>query len=144
MGSYKKDDSKSLLQYLFKGHVLDNKNYPPPAEFAAVLDFFVNYFNTNLHRIDDTTLKNAFGRATDLPESKPLILIPRDEYNKHNDKNSIENFFNQGQNDKNKKKAPDEKRKARFYKSNTLFLNARLAQLEKKLSNKGISMPTLA
>lgn len=144
MGSYKKDDSKSLLQYLFKGHVLDNKNYPPPAEFAAVLDFFVNYFDTNLHRIDDTTLKNAFGRATDLPESKPLILIPRDEYNKHNDKNSIENFFNQGQNDKNKKKAPDEKRKARFYKSNTLFLNARLAQLEKKLSNKGISMPTLA
>ena len=138
--SYSKDDAKNLLYYLFKGNVLNSRGYPPPTEFEKVLDFFVRYFTDNLNKINDNVLASVFSES-DLKawEAKKYSLVPRDEYNAKVDKNSLENFGNT-----DKKTSDEDKRKARFYKDENLFLNSKLVRLEKALLGKRINPPVLS
>lgn len=138
--SYSKDDAKNLLYYLFKGNVLNSRGYPPPTEFEKVLDFFVRYFTDNLNKINDKVLASVFSES-DLKawEAKKYSLVPRDEYNAKVDKNSLENFGNT-----DKKTSDEDKRKARFYKDENLFLNSKLVRLEKALLGKRINPPVLS
>ena len=138
--SYSKDDAKNLLYYLFKGNVLNARGYPPPVEFEKVLTFFVDYFASHLGEINDSVLGSAFSPSDQAAwKEKKYSLIPWDEYNAKVDKNSLENFGNT-----DKKTSDEDKRKARFYKDENLFLNSKLVRLEKALLGKRINPPVLS
>ena len=137
---YRDSDVRDILYYLFKWNVLNARGYPPPTEFEKVLDFFVRYFTDNLNKINDNVLASVFSES-DLKawEAKKYSLVPRDEYNAKVDKNSLENFGNT-----DKKTSDEDKRKARFYKDENLFLNSKLVRLEKALLGKRINPPVLS
>lgn len=137
---YRDSDVRDILYYLFKWNVLNARGYPPPTEFEKVLDFFVRYFTDNLNKINDNVLASVFSES-DLKawEAKKYSLVPRDEYNANVDKNSLENFWNT-----DKKISDEDKRKARFYKDENLFLNSKLVRLEKALLGKRINPPVLS
>lgn len=138
--SYSKDDAKNLLYYLFKGNVLNARGYPPPVEFEKVLTFFVDYFASHLGEINDSVLGSAFSPSDQAAwKEKKYSLIPWDEYNAKVDKNSLENFGIPGKN-----QSDEDKRKARFYKDENLFLNSKLVRLEKALLGKRINPPVLS
>lgn len=128
-GKYVGREADLILEYLFQGTVLQANKVPPPKEFADVLRFFVQYFKKHLNDLDDATLAAAFGaEEVHHPNSNPITLIPRAEYNKYTQKNNVENF---GKNNKNR--TEEEKRKFSLYQSDNLFLNRQMTELERGL-----------
>ena len=138
---YKQTDARDVLWYLFKGKVLRLNSAPPPKQFEDVLNFFMDYFSKGhvLSTIaQDSMLKKVFWSSLpSLPASKPVTLLPWQEYNKYVDKN---NPF-AAQNDP-KWLTPEQKRKRawkrKYYKTG-LFLNESLVSIQKKMNDMGIS-----